>query len=261
MRCLAVGLLILLSRPVNAQISPPGLDDTNLAFWTAIGASQELSKKWSVTAYVGEARQSSPDNYRMMSKQAIFVVNQEAQYSFSKLWAASVCASFRVQSRYEHTAPYEAAEPSMKDEARAYSRVYYRPKAGTTQLSFSLRPEYRTFHYNREDWKPIDKEVRIRLKGQASIALDANKSNQLIIADEVLSATDHVVGNQQTLWTHMSYTENRLSTYHRHVFKHPSVIADLGVMQQFKIHGQYIAHVAVDFIFVNPFGSTKHEGP
>lgn len=253
--------LLMTALQLQAQISPPGLDDTNAAFWTAFGLTQELTPMWTVTVYAGEARQSSPDNYRLLSKQAIFVLNQETQFNFNKFWAASFCTSYRVQSRYADISPFEADDPASKNELRFYGRLYARPTIGRAQLAISFRPEYRTYHYNGEVWTPIDKEIRLRLKGQVSIPLNTDKSNQFIVADEVLSATEHFETSTVDIWTSFGYTESRLSTYYRHVFKHPSIVTDVGVMQQFRVNGPYIVHLAFDVIFVNPFGSGHHTGP
>lgn len=252
--------LLLLAYVAQAQLTPPGLDDTNNAFWTALGLSQKISTKWSSSSYIGEGRDSDPDNHRLLTRQAIFVLNEELQYNFNKFWATSMCISYRIQNRYEHVAPFDADEPAVKDETRFYSRLYARPSVGRSQLAFSFRPEYRTYRYHHHLWTPIDKEIRLRLKGQWAIPLNDDKTDQIIFADEVLFASDHMLSPTAERWTHMSYTENRIGTFYRHAFKHPSIVADFGVMQQVGADGDYIAHMAFDIILVDPFGTTGHAG-
>jgi hypothetical protein len=78
--------LLFLSILSRAQISPPGTDGAKVVGWGAIGFNQQLSKKWSITMYAGGSRQSDPDNTHFMHKTAIFVINQESQYSFNSHW-------------------------------------------------------------------------------------------------------------------------------------------------------------------------------
>jgi hypothetical protein len=255
-RCLTFSCLLwLVGIPAFSQISPPGLDETNAAAWGAIGFSQNLRERWSVTAYVGASRQSNPDDYHMMFKPAIVVLNEETQFKFNKLFAASLCVSLRKQHRYEDTPPYEADSPEQRGEFRIYSRFYYRPSIGRASFAISFRPEYRTYHYQNEDWTPVNKELRFRLKGQVTYSLRESKADQIIVADEVLTAMDHVLPEDS--WTELEYTENRLSTYFRHTFSKPRLIFDIGAMHQFRSDGQYIIHAAFDFIFVDPFGKMK----
>jgi len=237
---------------VCAQISPPGLDDTNAAFWTAVGISQKISDRWSFAVYAGAARESNPDNYSLVLKPAIFVVNQETQYQFDQHWSLSLCASYRTQNRYEEEAPYDEATPEIRKEARYYSRLYFKEKTGRVGLTFSFRPEFRTYYAEHGHvWRPINEEMRFRLKGQASVPLNKSNTNQFIVANEVLSATDHLKDNRAHHWTHYAFTEDRLSTYFRHTFSQPAIIMDLGVMHQIKSTGQYIPHLAFDLIFQN----------
>src|SRR5690242_11489256 len=104
-----ISLTWLLTAKGLAQISPPGLDDTNAAFWGAMAVSQNLTDKWNLTLYAGANSQSNPDNFNMLLKPAIYVLNGEAQYKFNHLFAVSFCASARIQHRYEKIAPYEPA--------------------------------------------------------------------------------------------------------------------------------------------------------
>ena len=67
-------------------------------------------------------------------------------------------------------------------------RFFYRYEKGSTTFLHSFRPEYRTFFGpDGEPWtQPI--QIRLRLKLQANIALNEEKSNLFILANEWLFA-------------------------------------------------------------------------
>ena len=79
------------------QISPPGVDDTNVAFWSAIAINKKISKRWSVSAYDGMSGKSDPDNFSLFKKRATFVINQETAFEIDKRWGISFGASYRGQ--------------------------------------------------------------------------------------------------------------------------------------------------------------------
>jgi len=251
--------IFLLSELASAQISPPGLDDTNVVLWGAVGFNQQLGQKWSVTAYVGGSRESNPNNLSVLHKQAIFVVNQETQYQFNSHWQLSFCSSLRFQNIYKEDAPYLSDDPDLRNEIRYYLRLYYRQTVGKIGLTYSFRPEYRGFY--EPDWstwasRPV--ELRFRLKIQANVPLNSSKTNQFIIGNEWLSVTDDKRNSEGNLyWSTYAFTEDRVTTYFRHVFKKPSLIVDVGYMHQILVQqGKigYIGHFAFDLIFQNPFG-------
>src|SRR4051812_25834246 len=139
-RLFRLAALILLSiclfnQRTCSQISPPGLSNTKLVVWGAVGFNQHLGKHWTATTYLGVSRQSDPDSWRFLHKQAISVINQEFLYQFNNHWQLSMAGSFRRQEEYQAEAPYQAEEPSFRYEIRYYSRLYYRHQAG--KLSFT----------------------------------------------------------------------------------------------------------------------------
>ena len=250
-RCLLIAA-VAVSMQVRGQISPPGLDDTKVAFWSAIGVSQKLSDRFNLSVYIGQARQSDPDNFAFIKKQAIYVLNQETTLRVSNSFAMSFCASYRIQNRYDDETPYSPADPETRNEERYYLRFYYYEKIGNTKLTFSFRPELRLYSSaHHESWVPTDEELRFRLKGQAAVPL-GNPDNQFILANEILSTTDHEKKDMQTHWTAFGFTEDRLSTYFRHTAG--KVITDIGLMHQIGFDGDYILHLAVDVILTDPFG-------
>jgi hypothetical protein len=247
---------------LHAQISPPGMDDTNAVTWGAAGISQQVGKKWAVKVYAGTARESDPDNWSFLHKQAILVVNQETQYRFNKKWQLALCSSLRKQNRYMAEEPYTASDPSLRDELRYYLRLYYRTTAGKFNIAYSLRPELRFFYDNRGNhWSSSPEEFRLRFKIQASMPLNNDKSNQVIVTNEWLGAMDEKRNSEGELrWSRYVFTEDRLTMYWRHVFKNMRLIFDIGIMHQVKFADkqvEYIPHLAFDFICLNPFGIPK----
>ncbi|HEV7379619.1 MAG TPA: DUF2490 domain-containing protein [Dyadobacter sp.] len=248
--------------PAFAQISPPGLDDTNLATWGAVGFSQDLNPKWTLTAYLGGARVSNPDRWFPLKKQSIAVYNHEFQYKFNPRWQASLCSSIRLQNKYDEEFPYRPADQAYRWEIRYYGRLYNKQQVGKVNMTYSFRPEFRTFY--SPDWTPSSTpiELRFRLKAQASIPLNTAKSNFLLGANEFLSTIDEYTLNTPTgrehTWSNYQLTEDRLSVYFRHVFKDQDVILDLGVMEQFKTRSDFdaVSYVAFDLLIQNPF--SKH---
>lgn len=234
-----------------SQISPPGLDDTHAALWMALGVSQKISDHWNVTLYAGGARKSNPDNISPVEKSAIFVINQETLYTFNPHWSVALCTSYRTQNQYEEAEPYDKGDPAVKKEVRYYSRIYFKENVHKLGVALSFRPEYRTYFAERHHWNPIDSELRFRLKAQVSVPLGKSNTNQFILSEEILTATDHTLENHHPHWTSYAFTEDRFATFFRHVFKQPSIVTDLGVMHQVRADGKYIAHLSFDVIFQN----------
>jgi len=251
-RYISIALVFTCFTDGFSQISPPGLDETNAAFWSAVAINQQLSR-WTLGFYVGAARKSDPDNVSLFKKPAIFVVNEEIAFQVNKRWSVAFCASYRSQNEYEKTAPYLVEDPSSKIEDRFYMRFYYRETLWKIPFVFSFRPELRLyFGEHGHTWNPVDEELRFRFKGQAMIPLDDVRSNHFVIGNEILTTTDHEKGKVAEHWTAYNFSEDRISTYFRHKFN-PHVTADVGVMQQIKHDGGYVAQLSVDLLFTNLF--------
>lgn len=250
-------LFSILLHTVIAQISPPGLDGARLAAWGAVGISQNLTPDWSLTAYLGTARMSDPDNWAALKKQSIAVYNHEFQYKFNPRWQAGLGGSIRIQNKYEETPPYESKNESYRWELRYYGRLYHKHQWGQFAMNYSFRPEFRTFYSS--DWTaastPI--ELRFRLKAQASLPLNASKTNFIVGGNELLSAVDEFTSPTDGThsWSDYHFTEDRLSVYFRHFFAKQDLLVDLGVMEQFKkgSHFSAVSYVSLDLILQNPF--------
>lgn len=253
---------LLSTPPLFAQVTPPGLDGTQATGWVAVAFNQELGKNLTLIAYGGMGRMSDPDSWALLHKPSIGVYNQEFQYKFSSRWQLSLAQSFRVQNLYAKKDPYEAEDPAHRYEIRYYARLYHKRTLGKLSATYSFRPEVRTFYM--PSWQPASRplELRFRLKGQLSVPLNADKTNSIIVANEVLTAlTEHrseAPFDRRHTWTPYHFTEDRLSLYFRHVFKKADVTLDVGVMEQFR-SGSFpkpVSHLAFDVLFQNPF--SKH---
>lgn len=259
MKLFSIAVICLFSFTAFSQISPPGLDDTQIATWGAVGFSQQLNPKWTLTAYLGGARMSDPDNWHPLQKQSIAVYNHEFQYKFSSQWQASICSSIRFQNKYEDEPPYDAQDQAYRWELRYYGRVYYKQQLGKLAMNYSFRPEFRTFY--SPGWKPSSTpfELRLRLKAQASLPLNQKKTNLIIGANEFLSAVDEYTLNTPSgrdhQWSNYHFTEDRFSVYFRHFFQEQDIVVDLGVMEQFKpgSHFEPVSYLAFDVLIQNPF--------
>ena len=245
-------ITLFVSSPAFGQFSPPGLDEANVAVWSAFGVTQKLSDRWTLSVYAGGSLKSDPDNYSLFRKPGIFVLNEEAVYHICKKWSIGLCVSHRIQYEYESASPFESDTPPNKKEERFYTRIYYRDSLMNLPFVFSVRPELRIYHSDHwSEWTPVDREVRLRFKAQISANLNSSKTNQLIIANEILTATDHEEITNHAFWTGYHFTEDRLSTYLRHKFG-KLLIIDVGFMHQIKKDGSYIGHLAFDVILNNP---------
>lgn len=250
---------LLSTSPLFAQVTPPGLDGTQATGWVAVAFNQELGKNLTLIAYGGMGRMSDPDSWALLHKPSIKIYNQEFQYKFSNRWQLSLVQSFRVQNLYAKKEPYEAEDPAHRYEIRYYARLYHKHNFGKTVATYSFRPEIRTFY--TPSWEPASRplELRFRLKGQLSVPLNANKTNFIIVANEVLTAlTEHRVeapSDRRHTWTPYRFTEDRLALYFRHVFTKADVTLNVGVMEQFR-SGDFlkpVSHLAFDVSFQNPF--------
>ncbi len=252
-RGLSAILFILFINSAQAQISPPGVGSTKGVSWGAIGLTQHLRTRWVSSTYVGMARESDPDNWALFKKQGLLVLNEEIGYGLTSHWQLSVAGSFRRQNEYSAEAPFELENPAHKKEVRFYSRLQYKHHLRQVAMTYTFRPEWRTFYQSSDTPLSTPEEIRIRLKAQASIPLNQAHSNFLIGGNEVLTVTDKT---QENTWSTYHFTEDRLSLYFRHVFAHSPLIVDLGLMEQFKPHGHKTSYLAFDLQLQDPFG--KH---
>jgi hypothetical protein len=261
--CSVFVLIVVTGGHLVAQLSPPGLDDTHVVLWGAVGINQAIGKKWSNQSYIGASRFSDPNNDAVFKKQAIYVVEQQTYRQFGKHWQLGFCLSIRGQNMYSDDPPYEDAAPALRREIRYYLRLFYRHQIGRLTFAYSVRPEWRNFY--SPDWSNFyssPRALRYRAKAQAGLALNESKSSSIILANELLFVNVEQRQADGTLvWSNLAFSEDRVSTYYRHTFKKPAMIVDVGVMQQLNFKGMTFnsdfVHFAFDVLFINPFGKGR----
>lgn len=237
------------------------MDDANVASWSAFAVNQTYLKKWSTVVYLGFESQSDPSSYWPFQKKAIGVLNQETSYKLSDRWVLALCTSWRKQNIYREEEPYYLDDPSVRNEIRWYSRLFYKQKLGKLDFACSFRPEYRSFYTT--DWEPwvSPKQWRFRLKAQVSFPVFEEKKIYGIIANEWLTAIEQEPNMLAELeWQALRFTEDRFTMFLRKQLYEGHVTCHIGLMHQL-LHREkdwhYALYLSGDIIINNPFALLK----
>lgn len=249
-----------------AQISPPGLDNTNTVLWGALGINQNIGTKWFNQSYVGLSRCSDPNNSALLSKQAIYVIEQQTYRKFGSHWQLGFCLSLRGQNMYSDDPPYESEDPALRREIRYYLRLFYRHKVNRFSFAYSIRPEWRNFY--SPDWSNFyanPKALRYRIKGQAGLSVGPSGKASVILANELLfTQQEQRQPSGDLSWTTITWAEDRISVYYRYPISKQRVVVDVGMMQQLNFSkGTFVdnfVHFAFDILFIDPFGKRSKNG-
>jgi len=255
-------ICLLTVRFAQAQISPPGLGETNTASWVAFGVRQSLdsANKIQSFSYVGLGRTSNPITSNPFQRQSLVVLNQEFYHKFHTHWHYSVALSYRNQNEYEDKPPYESADPAHKQEIRLYGRFMYQTKIGKVKVVATYRQEFRSFYAPdfSQDVNPY--QLRSRFRIQASIVLDEAKIHRISASMEALfSSTQSTIPSNH--WSPLAYKEARFCLYYSIDPKNSSFIYSIGYMNNLigNEHIQSVSYIAADVIWENPFKSFKRE--
>lgn len=140
-----IGLLSL--DRAKAQISPPGMGETNTASWFAFGVRQSLdsAEKTKSFTYVGLGRISGPESNNPLKYPDIFVLNQEFYHRFHKNWQYSLALSYRNQDEYGDEKSFNSISPAHKQEIRTYGRFMCQLKKNNLKFVATYRQEFRSF--------------------------------------------------------------------------------------------------------------------
>lgn len=222
----------LLSNDIVAQITPPGMSSTNMASWFAVGIRQELDtipgKGWQSMTYAGIGLKSNPDNYNLVQKPAIFVVNQEFYHQFHHHWQYSIGLSYRRQDKYQDISPYEHLTPSIQQEFRFYSRLSYILKTSRLKFAPTFRQEFRRyFEPNFKNPTEIY-QFRSRIRLQLTVNLNTKKTHRLIFSSEQLFSISRTTTPSK--WTNFNYRESRFSLYYSYSPEKLPFIVNIGYM-------------------------------
>jgi hypothetical protein len=255
-------LIFLFCLTINqawAQLSPPGLGVAHTVDWLAFGVRQDLDSlhRWQSMSYVGLGRKSNPDNYNLLYKPAILVLNQEFYYRFRRHWQQSFALSYRHQDVYAQQAPFEHTNPPFEQEFRAYSRLSYLLETPRLKFVPTLRQEFRKFYTPAFTEEEELLQLRTRFRLQVTVALDAANVHRLIGSSEQLFSTSKLAYPGQ--WTRFAYQESRFTLYYSLSPTSLPFTFDLGYMADRlgTTLPLYVHYVAVDVIWKNPFGNHK----
>jgi len=245
-----------------AQISPPGLGETNTASWFAFGVRQSLdsANKIQSFSYVGIGRISGPESNNPLKFQDIFVLNQEFYHRFHKHWHYSLAVSYRNQDEYGDEKSFNTISPTHKQELRLYGRYMYELKIRNLRFTATYRQEFRSF-FDPDFIQETERyQLRSRFRLQAAITLDDAKVHRLTASAEALfSSTQSTVPS--THWSAFSYKEARFCFYYSIDPKNSSFIYSIGYMNN--LIGQEniksVGYIAMDVIWENPFKPFKRE--
>jgi hypothetical protein len=234
----------------NAQLSPPGLGDTNEAFWSAIGVRQKIAKNTTSVTYVGEGRISGPASHDFIKEQSIMVVNEEVFHSINYNWKYSYALSYRRQHEYGDT---EQQAIAIQQEFRIYGRLSHTLTIGRAKWKNTLRQEARKFYTS--DFNSVEDifQLRTRMKTQLSVPLGSGNVNKLTGSAEALFAiSDERAGG----WGNLSYKESRFCFYYSCTPGSLPVTFDIGYMNDLMGYGHDVSdasYLAFDVILNDPF--------
>ncbi|SHG70998.1 DUF2490 domain-containing protein [Chryseobacterium sp. OV279] len=254
-----IGIFLLsLCGSLHAQISPPGLGEANTAFWSAFGVRRQLDSlgKRQTLSYIALGRKSSPDDYNLVSKQAIVVLNHEVFYSFAPNQQYSYAVSYRRQPKYESSAPYE--KEATEQEFRIYGRYAYTFKLGKRwKLKNTVRQEFRKFFDAGFRQAEENFQLRTRIKSQLTYNLSPKNNQKLALSAEGLFSTSYLNEPEQK-WTPFGYREMRIGAYYMFSIPHSPLSVDIGYVNDLirgsrSIKKGGVHYLAVDVIWNLPF--------
>lgn len=242
-----------------AQLSPPGLGDTNTASWFAVGVRQDLgsTQKTESLTYLGLGMKSNDDNKNWVEKPAIIVVNQEFYHQLDSHFKVSYAGSYRRQMHYSLDEYFNEEKSETEQELRLYGRLAYSTEIGKVKLTQTIRQEFRKF--TDENWHNVDEpfQLRSRLKSQVSFDIDSKNQHTITAGAEVLFST--AKNNLTKEWSRLDYQESRFTLFYTYKPQKTPVVISLGYMnnliQKNKTHSVHYA--SIDLVWENPFSSSK----
>ncbi len=247
---------LILSLQGLAQVIPPGLGKTNAASWFAFGIQQDLDdiNKWSSTTYVGIARVSDPDNYNLLQKHSIFILNQEFKNKFAKNWEYSLALSYRNQRNYADSAPYDLDDPSTKQEFRLYGRLSRIFKTSFLEITPTFRQEVQKYFTSDFGAYPENMRLRSRFRVKFKAPLTKDKKHSISLYSEQLFSTS-LSSEGDKDWSRFEYKDSRFSLYYTLSPEHINWDFNVGYMNNLigKSNASSTHYLGVDVIWKNPF--------
>lgn len=251
-RFLTLFLSLIFTTAAFAQLSPPGLGESETAFWSAVGVSQKLDDKNTSKTYFGMGYISGNESANPFNAPSIIVLNQEFYHKLNLKWQYSYALSYRRQHEYDED--FDVPEDKgIKQEFRVYGRIGYTAHIGNLKWAATLRQEVRKFYSDDFTQVPDGFQLRTRLKTQLTLSLNASATNSLTGSAEVLFAiaNDHNDG-----WSQPDYKETRFCLYYSYSPKESPVTFDIGYMNDLIGYGSGtadVSYLAMDIVIKDPF--------
>lgn len=241
-----------------AQISPPGLGNAHDASWLAIGIRQRLdtAAHKQLVSYVGLGRISSPDDYNLLEKSSILVINNEYYNLFRKHWQYSLAVSYRRQNEYVGSTSDEKAESLVKQEFRWYVRYSFVQNYKRLKWVSTYRQEFRKFFTKDfNDWEE-NYQLRSRFRSQLTFRLDRRKVHHLVTTAEALFSISRASDQS---WSSFEYRESRFCLYYNYAPEKSALVFSIGYMNNLigKSSLTDVHYLALDIIWSDPFGNLK----
>ncbi len=257
MKRLLFTFLLFLPLFSSGQIIPAGLGEHHMASWLAFGIKQKLDTLqdlgWQSTTYIATGRMSRPDNRSPLSREGLWVINQEFYNQFRPDWEYSFAFSYRRQNLYQKEAPYNKKDPGMKQEFRIYGRFSYFFQTPFMTITPTLRQEFQKYYDPDFNNYPESLQIRSRLRLKFSIPLVPDESHRLLLYSEQLFSTSYL--SQTKNWTDFKYTDSRFSIYYSYAPQNIPFTFNLGYMNDLigKSSPSSTSYLAFDLIWENPF--------
>ncbi|MBL7899967.1 MAG: DUF2490 domain-containing protein [Crocinitomicaceae bacterium] len=235
-----------------AQINPPGLGESEIAGWFALGIRQNLDSldKRQILFYSGFASMSTPQNRNPFHSPAMLIVNTEYYDQFHKNWQYSGALSYRVQYEYENDPPYENSNPGYRNEIRIYTRFSNVVRYDKLKMVNTIRTDFRTFYSPDFQFWNEDFQFRLRLRSQLSINLTKQKNVRFIFTAEPLFSISHF--RSSSSWNHFRYRESRLCFFLSYKFNDAPLTLDIGYMNNI-LQDDMVHYISSDIILTNLF--------
>lgn len=251
-RFLTFFLSLIFTTAAFAQLSPPGLGESETAFWSAVGVSQKLDGKNTSKTYFGTGYISGNESANPFNAPSIIVLNQEFYHKLNSKWQYSYALSYRRQHEYDED--FDVPEDKgIKQEFRVYGRIGYTAHFGNVKWAATLRQEVRKFYTDDFAQVPEGFQLRTRLKTQLTLPLDTVGHHSVIGSAEVLFA---MANDSHEGWNKPDYKETRFCLYYSYSPKDYPVTFDIGYMNDLIGHGKHVSdvnYIAMDIVIKDPF--------
>ncbi len=241
-----------------SQISPPGLGESKIGQWSAVGIRQNLNDKnnWESMTYTGWGNKSG-ETSNPYHKKGIWVLNQEFYHKLKNNWQYSIAISYRRQTEYEKD-EFEEETEAIQQEFRAYARLNYTIKLGKLSIIPTVRQEVRTFY--DDNFSPTDDNLQLRSRFRVQFAynLDQEKKHRIMASSEQLWSTKRDFATKD--WSKLSYQESRFLLYYSFSPQKMPLQFNVGYMNNLlgAKNPHAVHYIAFDVIAKNIFSKKKN---